>query len=67
MDLLGVTEIAERAGVKLDTVQKWRQRHLDFPKPVAELAMGPVWEWSDVELWLAKERRPGRPRVARDD
>lgn len=51
-DLVGVTEIAERAHVKPDTVHKWRARHSAFPKPVAELAAGSFWDWKDVAKWL---------------
>lgn len=61
-DLVSVTEIAERAGTTPGTVHSWRRRHADFPRPIAELAIGPVWSWPDVERWLAVERRPGRPR-----
>jgi len=61
-DLVGVAEIARRAGVAWGTVQSWRRRHPDFPAPAADLAMGPVWRWTDVARWTARERRPGRPR-----
>lgn len=60
--LVGVAEVAERAGVKPDTVHAWRQRHADFPDPVETLAMGPVWYASDIDRWLAVPRRAGRPR-----
>lgn len=50
--LVGVPEIAARAGVKTDTVRKWRQRHDDFPRPLADLAAGPVWSLEAVERWL---------------
>ena len=60
--LAGIAEIAERAGVKPDTVHAWRQRHADFPAPIVLLAAGPVWRWSDVARWLAVPRRSGRPR-----
>lgn len=60
--LVGVAEIAQRAGVRQDTVQAWRNRHPSFPDPAQALAMGPVWWWSDVARWLAIPRRPGRPR-----
>ena len=63
--LVGVCEIASRAGVRPDTVQAWRRRHPSFPEPTAVLALGPVWEWSDVAAWLAVPRRPGRPRITR--
>lgn len=52
-DVVGVTEIAERAGVKANTVHKWRHRYVTFPRPFAELAQGPVWDWAKVEAWMA--------------
>jgi uncharacterized protein YjcR len=61
LGMVGVAEIAERAGVKADTVLKWRQRHADFPAPTAELKMGPVWFWPTVEPWVTaqKAKKPG--------
>jgi hypothetical protein len=63
VDVVGVAEIAARAGVTRDTVQKWRDRHDDFPGPMATLAAGPVWSWEAVERWLRIRRSPGRPTV----
>lgn len=60
--MVGVAEIAERAGVRPDTIHAWRQRHPEFPTPITTLAAGPVWAWSDVARWLAIPRRSGRPR-----
>lgn len=60
--LVGTAEIAERAGVQLATVHSWRARHANFPAPVVRLATGPVWDWREVEAWLAIPRRSGRPR-----
>lgn len=60
-DLVSVREIAERAGVRPDTVHKWRARHTDFPTPFSHVAGGvPVWVWPDVKEWIAVPRRPGR-------
>lgn len=53
--LVGQAEIAERAGVKPNTIRVWLRRHADFPKPAAELAMGPVWFWEDVRPWVNKQ------------
>lgn len=62
LDLVSVTEIAQRADTTPGTVHQWRRRHADFPAALATLAVGPVWHWPDVETWLAKPRRAGRPR-----
>lgn len=53
-DLVGFTEIAKRHGTTPGTVRSWRYRHSDFPEPVAELAMGPVFSWEEVERWLSQ-------------
>lgn len=63
IDIVSVTEIAQRAGTTPGTVHSWRRRHADFPAPAYELAVGPVWHWASVAEWLAKPRvRTGRPR-----
>lgn len=58
-DLVGATEIAHRADVKLDTVDKWRRRPMEvpFPEPVVRLAAGDVWSWPDVQKWLQQTGR----------
>lgn len=61
-DLVSVTEIAQRLGRSVGAIHQARRRHSDFPEPLATLATGPVWEWSDVERWAAIRRPGGRPR-----
>jgi hypothetical protein len=56
-DLVDFTEMARRKGTTPNTVRSWRNRHPDFPAPVAYLAVGPVWRWEDVEPWLATRRK----------
>jgi hypothetical protein len=56
--LVGSAEIAARLGLAHpQTVHDWRQRHADFPSPVAVLTMGMVWNWPDVEHWAKKTGR----------
>ena len=55
-DPVGISELATRAGVKPDTVQKWRIRHPDFPAPTLTLAAGPIWEWATIAEWIATRR-----------
>lgn len=50
LDLVGVAEIADRLGVRRQTVAQWKIRGL-LPVTVADLACGPVWEWKVIETW----------------
>ena len=61
-DLVDLTEIARRHGTTVGTIQSWRRRHANFPAPLMVLAIGPVWDYATVRDWLARPRRPGRPR-----
>ena len=61
-DLVGRSEIAARAGVRLPTVDAWRRRHPDFPAPEWTVSGTPVWRWESVEAWLAHPRPTGRPK-----
>ena len=57
LPLVGYLEIAQRAGVQRNVVTMWRSRDLGFPEPVAELRVGPVWWWPDVQDWLESTGR----------
>jgi hypothetical protein len=59
-DLVSVSEISERAGRSINTIQSWRRRHSDFPAPAAQLAAGPIWRWPAVADWISA--RDGRRR-----
>ncbi|MHB8589378.1 MAG: N-6 DNA methylase [Candidatus Dormibacteraceae bacterium] len=63
-DLLSLTEIARLAGVNRSAVSNWRERYVDFPKPVSMPDSGPLYDRSEVKAWLAN-RRPDalRPRA----
>jgi predicted DNA-binding transcriptional regulator AlpA len=51
-DLVSASEIATRLGAKRPgVVHDWRRRHPEFPQPIARLALGFVWSWSDIETW----------------
>src|ERR1700730_16409603 len=63
---ISLSEIAELAGVNRSAVANWRDRHSDFPKPLATPGSGPLYDRVAVKAWL-KARRPGmvpRPSVA---
>lgn len=56
-DLVGVKEIANVTGVSPQAVINWTDRYEDFPKPLATLRMGRVWDYRDVAVWLRKHGR----------
>jgi hypothetical protein len=59
---VGVREIAELLQVSKQRVVELRGRE-DFPRPVAELAAGPVWTRSSLNHFIAAwPRKSGRPR-----
>ena len=55
-DLVGIGEIAEMARVSRQAVANWRTRMADFPKPIVDLASGPVFRRSHIRTWLRKRR-----------
>lgn len=64
MDLVGLAEIAEMAGVSRQAVTNWTARHDSFPEPLARLAAGPVWQRADIAAWLeAQGLSGGKPRT----
>ena len=58
---VGAAEIAERLGVRAQTVHTWRQRKL-MPEPRWTVSGQPAWDWVEIEEWA---KRTGRLR-ARD-
>lgn len=54
--LMGLTEIADLLGVSRQRADQL-SKHLDFPKPVAMLASGRVWETASVEDWAERTGR----------
>jgi hypothetical protein len=60
VDLVGLAEAAELAGIGRAALSLRRQQHTNFPKPVAELRCGPIWFRWQIEAYLAEERRFGR-------
>jgi chromosome partitioning protein len=54
-ELIGVYEIAQLAHVSPPAVANWRKRSPDFPKPVADLKSGPVFDRSEIRAWLKRK------------
>ena|SRR5438874_2479199 len=60
VDLVGLAEAAELAGIGRAALSLRRRRHTNFPKAVAELRCGPVWFRWQIETYVAEERQLGR-------
>ena len=57
-DLVGANEISERLGLAFpNIVHAWKRRHQNFPRPIATLSMGNIWNWKDVEDWAITTKR----------
>lgn len=54
--LAGVHEVAELLGIGKSALAD-RRRHPTFPKPLAELACGPVWDLQEIEAYREARRR----------
>lgn len=53
-DVVGVDEIAGRAGVTfVIVVDRWWPQP-DFPQPMKILAQGPIWYWPSVVAWIER-------------
>jgi chromosome partitioning protein len=59
-DFVGINEIAVMANVSRQAVANWRVRAADFPKPVTELASGPIFRRSLIRSWLRRNKRKGK-------
>jgi chromosome partitioning protein len=58
-DFVGINEIAAMARVSKQAVANWRVRFAaDFPKPIADLASGPIFRRSHVRVWLRRRKVP---------
>jgi predicted DNA-binding transcriptional regulator AlpA len=55
-ELMGLQEIGQLAGVTPQAVANWVQRKPDFPRPIATLASGSVWDGATIREWLAPNR-----------
>jgi hypothetical protein len=60
LDLVGAYEAATVLGITPSALWERRQRHDNFPSPVAELRCGPVWFRWQIQDYAAEERRLGR-------
>jgi hypothetical protein len=56
MELMGLYEIAQAAGVTPQAVSNWVVRKPDFPEPLAQLASGAVWDGAAIRTWLKRQQ-----------
>ncbi len=57
-NLVGAHEIAERLDLSFASmVHTWRQRHKNFPQPIAKLSVGLIWDWTQVKEWHDSRQR----------
>lgn len=64
MELVGISEIAALASTTRSAVSNWAARDPSFPKAIADLACGQIWNKRDIELWLKKNNRLGTSEVS---
>ena len=62
-DVASYWEIANYLKVSRQRAREIAEKHPDFPRPIARLAMGPLFLMDSVKKFAdGWERRPGRPR-----
>jgi eukaryotic-like serine/threonine-protein kinase len=62
----GVTEVADLLGVSRQRLSRLRERP-DFPDPIGELAVGPIWDLDAVKEWNgsgSRQSSAGRPSAS---
>lgn len=58
-DPVGLKEIAERLGYKVQTVQLWSHQG-DLPEPPWRVSGQPAWDWPTIATW-AQQRGKRSP------
>src|SRR5947209_5882925 len=56
-ELVGLSEVAELAGVSRQAVANWRTRDTSFPTAVADLQAGPVFSRPAIRKYLTSKRK----------
>jgi chromosome partitioning protein len=56
-ELVGLSEVAELAGVSRTVVSNWRNRDPRFPDPIADLRSGPVFRADRISRYLQRKRQ----------
>lgn len=53
-NIVGISEIAKMARRSNSNVANWSLLFSDFPKPIASLYCGRLWNKTQIQLWLSK-------------
>lgn len=62
-EVVGAAEVSRILSISRQRLAELRSKKVDFPRPLADLAAGPVWLRPAIDRWAAGwDRRPGRPR-----
>lgn len=57
-NIVGANEIAKRLNRAHQTiVHAWHTRHEDFPKPIAVITAGKLWNWEEIKQWAERTGR----------
>lgn len=59
---MGIAEVAAYLDVSKQTIANWRRRR-EFPAPVADLKMGPIWATDEIMKFKATRRRQRLTRL----
>jgi predicted DNA-binding transcriptional regulator AlpA len=66
-EVVGATEGARTLGVSRQRFYELQGQRKDFPKPVARLSRGSLWDRAELEKWGRTRQLPaGRPRTRKD-
>ena len=57
IELVGIYEIAQLAGVSKQCVVNWINRYKDFPEPIAILKSARIYDKQDVITWLKNSEK----------
>ena len=60
-DIMGLSEVSEMVGKSKQYVKTYVDRGT-FPKPVKELASGPLWLRDQIQEWMDTPRVRGRKK-----
>lgn len=57
LDLVGLTDIAERVGASRETVRLWStgERRSDFPNHFTTAGGSRLWAWTEVHAWIVAQ------------